>query len=179
MAGADPMLTKISTIRVLWLVPTPPLSAMRPQLTSVGGGTSLTKISEIRVLMPTPPLSARRPQLTSGGAPTSLTRKQIMPSKGGLAELTQGGAPPSLTKNQHDSIACVGTDTTSFCNAGLGTWCRCRHYVNRKADYSSHRRTPKECRRRHSFKKAGGLSQGNALTRTSKGGQLPFDNAAA
>jgi len=142
MAGADPMLTKISTIRVLWLVPTPPLSAMRPQLTSVGGGTSLTKISEIRVLMPTPPLSAMRPQLT------------------------RVGAPPSLTKNQHDSIACVGTDTTSFCNAGLGTWCRCRHYVNRKADYSSHRRTPKECRHRHSFKKAGGHAKGKLLART-------------
>ena len=91
MAGADPMLTKISTIRVLWLVPTPPLSAMRPQLTRVGGGTSLTKISEIRVLMPTPPLSAMRPQLTRVGAPPSLTRKQAGDDAGFL---TSGECPP-------------------------------------------------------------------------------------
>ena len=47
--------------------------------------------------------------------------KQIMPSKGGRPELTSVGTGTSLTKNQHDSIACVGTDTTSFCKAGLGT----------------------------------------------------------
>ena len=67
------------------------------------------------------PNKGGRPELTQGGAPPSLTRKQIMPSKGGQPELTSVGTGTSLTKNQHDSIACVGTDTTSFCKAGLGT----------------------------------------------------------
>ena len=67
------------------------------------------------------PSKGGRPELTRAGTHPSLTRKQIMPSKGGRPELTSVGTGTSLTKNQHDSIACVGTDTTSFCKAGLGT----------------------------------------------------------